>query len=124
MSSPTKSYFQWIADNVGRDPYGQCEEITKRMAGAFPELQRQRGHYVCPSTGRQPHWWLVTPDGTVLDRTKDQFPSRGLGAYELYEGPEPTGTCLTCGALVFGDERFCNAHCRNEFVEYLKSEVE
>lgn len=124
MAIPIDSYLQWIAEHVGPDPHGQCKEITERMAAAFPELRRVRGHYVCPSEGPQPHWWMITPDGMVLDPTKEQFASQGQGAYEPHEGPEPTGTCLNCGALVYGETSFCNSDCTNEFSSYIESEVE
>ena len=108
-------YLRWIAEHV-TDPHGQCMEITERMAAAFPELRRVRGHYVCPYQGPRPHWWLITPDGTVLDPTKEQFVSQGChGTYEPYEGPEPTGECLNCGALVYGAETFCNSNCTSDF---------
>lgn len=124
MAIPIDSYLQWIADNVGPDPHGQCKEITERMAVAFPDLRRVRGHYVCPLEGLQPHWWMITPDGAVLDPTKEQFASQGQGGYEPHEGPEPTGTCLNCGALVYGETSFCNSDCTNEFSSYIAGEVE
>ena len=124
MAIPIDSYLQWIAEHVGPDPHGQCKGITERMAAAFPELRRVRGHYVCPSEGRQPHWWMITPGGMVLDPTKEQFASQGQGAYEPHEGPEPTGTCLNCGALVYGETSFCNSDCMNEFSSYVESEAE
>jgi hypothetical protein len=122
--NPIDRYMKWISEHVGPDPHGQCKEVTARMAAAFPELRRVRGHYVCPSDGRQQHWWMVSPDGTVLDPTKEQFSSRGQGLYEPHEGPEPTGTCLNCGALVYGETSFCNANCMNEFSSYIQKEVE
>lgn len=36
----------WIAANV-TETYGTCREVTERMAAAFPELGRVRGHYYC-----------------------------------------------------------------------------
>lgn len=124
MDIPIDSYLQWIADHAGPDPHRQCKEVTERMAAAFPELRRVRGHYVCPSEGPQPHWWMVTPDGTVLDPTREQFTSPGQGVYEPHQGPEPTGTCLNCGALVYGETPFCDSDCTNEFSSYIESEVE
>lgn len=113
-------YQQWIAAHMPVDPRGQCVEMTKRMAAAFPELQRVRGHYVCPLDGRRSHWWLVTPNGEVIDPTAEQFSSGGaLGDYEPYEGPEPTGQCLNCGELLFGSESFCNAKCALETARYM-----
>lgn len=124
MTVPIGSYLRWIAQHVGADPHRQCEEVTKRMAAAFPELRRVRGHYVCPSEGPQPHWWMVTPDGIVVDPTKEQFTSQGQGVYKPHEGPEPTGNCLNCGALVYGETPFCNLDCTNEFSAHIQSEVD
>jgi hypothetical protein len=67
---------------------------------------------------------MVTPDGTVLDPTRQQFASQGRGVYKPHEGPEPTGTCLNCGALVYGETPFCNSGCTMEFSSYIESEVE
>jgi hypothetical protein len=114
-------YQQWIAAHQPTDPRGQCAPMTTRMAEAFPELRRVRGHYVCPLEGRRPHWWLVTPSGRIIDPTVDQFASCGMGDYEEYAGPEPTGHCLNCGAMVFGPEMFCNADCAIACVEWMKS---
>jgi hypothetical protein len=117
------AYSQWIAENRPSDPWGKCEAITRLMAAAFPELRRVRGHYICQIQGRLPHWWMVTPDGQIIDPTRDQFASNGEGAYEPHEGPEPTGTCLNCGELLYGDEKFCNADCAQEMKAYLEESV-
>lgn len=107
-----QNYQQWIAAHQPTDPRGQCVEMTRRMADVFPELRRVRGHYYCPIEGeRHTHWWLIAPSGVVIDPTADQFPSCGHGDYEEYDGPEPTGKCLDCGALLFGPLTFCNAEC-------------
>jgi hypothetical protein len=124
MAEPKSAYLQWIAEHVGIDPHGQCKQVTERMAAAFPELRRVRGHYVCPVDGPQPHWWMVTPDGIILDPTKAQFASQSQGVYEPHEGPEPTGTCLNCGTFVFDGTSFCNSDCTKEFTSYVQGEVE
>lgn len=119
-----KRYSKWIAENVAADPRGQCKEVTEHMSVAFPELRRIRGHYVCPTEGRLPHWWLIGSDGTIIDPTKAQFTSGGAGAYEPHEGPEPTGTCLNCGEYVYGERTFCDDRCQSEFTSYIEAEVE
>jgi hypothetical protein len=113
-----RNYEKWIADHQPVDPRGRCADMTKRMAETFPELRRVRGYYTCPIDGRHSHWWLVTPDGVVIDPTADQFASCGAGEYEEYIGPEPTGHCLDCGALLFGAEDFCNAECAASTAEF------
>jgi hypothetical protein len=121
--SMNRAYSEWIAHNVVGDPRGLCKEVTERMAAAFPELRRVRGHYVCPSEGRLQHWWLVAADGTIVDPTKRQFVSDGKGAYEPHEGPVPTGKCLNCGEYVYECASFCSPACQNEFTEHIQSEL-
>ncbi len=116
------SYTLWIAQNVPADPWGKCEELTKRMALAFPELHRIRGHYNCPIDGRLPHWWMLSPNGEVIDPTRNQFSSKGQGRYEPHVGPEPTGTCLCCGALVYDGQTFCSQKCLSEMTAHLEAE--
>ncbi len=92
----------WVATNV-TEALGNCAEATARMAAAFPDLTRVRGHYICPVWGRREHWWLTSPAGATIDPTAGQFPSGGLGEYEPRdEGvEEPAGKCLNCGGYCF-----------------------
>ena len=120
--SRASKYSEWIAENRPDDPWGTCEGVTRRMAEAFPELRRVRGHYVCPVQGRLPHWWMLAPDGQVIDPTRDQFASPEDGAYEEHVGPEPTGRCLNCDALLYGDARVCNDDCAREFIALVLEE--
>lgn len=115
-------YQLWIVQNV-TDARGRCVETTRQMARAFPELRRVRGHAHCPIQNRAiPHWWLVAPSGDVVDPTAEQFECPSMVTYEEYTGPEPTGHCLDCGALLY-DERqtFCNDACRDATMRYLRS---
>lgn len=114
----TQDYQQWIAAHLPIDPRGQCVTVTKQMAAAFPELRRVRGHYICAFEGRRSHWWLVAPNGEIIDPTVEQFATR-CGDYEEYTGPEPTGQCMNCGELAFGGEYFCNAECAYETAQYM-----
>lgn len=112
-------YSEWIANNVGEeffDNYGKCEKITKEMKEAFPELIRVRGHYHCPIWGRRAHWWFTTPDGKIVDPTKRQFPSGGIGKYVPWDEskPEPTGKCQNCGKYVYNYGYFCSDKCREK----------
>lgn len=114
------NYQQWIAAHQPTDPRGLCVEMTRKMAAAFPELRRVRGYYTCPFSGqRHTHWWLVTPDGQIIDPTVEQFASLGQGDYEEYTGPEPTGKCLNCGALLFVQEAFCDAACAWDTAQFM-----
>ena len=119
MTRTTNEYWQWIAAHQPTNPRGQCVTVTLAMAEAFPALRRVRGHYTCPLDGRRSHWWLVTTDGQIVDPTQDQFQSNGVGDYEEYEGPEPTGQCLDCGALLFGASYFCNDICAQACLEFM-----
>lgn len=115
-----KNYQQWIAAHQPTDPRGLCVMMTLKMVEAFPELRRVRGHYYCPMSGEQyTHWWLMAADGSIIDPTADQFLSCGAGVYEEYAGPEPTGKCLDCGALLFGPLTFCDATCAYRTAQYL-----
>ena len=120
----TLVYKQWIASNVDGDGYGKCAEITQRMADAFPELRRVRGHYYCVAWGERGHWWLVASDGTIVDPTASQFPSRGNGVYVEHKDsdPEPTGMCPNCGGYIYGGGEVCSDECGNSYVAYLNSE--
>jgi hypothetical protein len=105
------TYAEWIAANVQDDGYGQCEEVTLRMAEAFPELRRVRGHYYDLAWGQRGHWWMVDASGKVVDPTVAQFPSKGRGFYDEWDEsrPEPIGECYQCGAYIYE-----GAGCPNE----------
>jgi hypothetical protein len=111
-------YSNWISENV-KEHYGKCAETTLEMQSIFPELKRIRGHYYCPFWGERTHWWLLDEE-EVVDPTKDQFPSKGLGVYVPWiEGsPEPTGKCPNCGELVYNGLLLCSQSCHREYVEY------
>ena len=67
-----KLYEDWIANNV-TDIHRMCAEITRKMASAFPELTRVRGHIYTASGHYVPHWCLVTIDSEIIDPTETQF---------------------------------------------------
>lgn len=111
-------YEKWIAENV-TESLGTCREVTEAMRVAFPELRRVRGHYDCPVWGSRSHWWLVDADGSIVDPTASQFPSRGTGGYREWDesAEEPTGICMNCRAYVFDGDNFCSKSCYNEYME-------
>lgn len=96
--------------------YGKCAEITLQKQKQHPELKRIRGHYDCPIWGKRKHWWLIDIDGKIIDPTKAQFPSKGIGKYIPWiEGsPEPTGKCLECGDYTFNSQHFCSSECERK----------
>ena len=110
-------YANWIRRNILGDMRGKCFEMTLWMAEAFPELVRVSGHYVCPVSGRRPHWWLVDQFGNVVDPTASQFAP--CGDYEPWEGQEPTGKCLNCGGYIFCGDVFCCDECAEESVSFM-----
>jgi hypothetical protein len=109
------TYTEWIETYQGQ-VYGMCASLTQQMIEAFPELKRVRGHYLDPVWGRREHWWCVAPDGSIVDPTKSQFPSKGMGPYkEHVEGtPEPTGKCHNCGDYCYNGHSFCSLECEKD----------
>ena len=73
---------------------GKCKEMCEQEVANDPTLTLVRGHYHCPIWGEQEHWWLVHPDGSIVDPTVRQFPSKGLGEYVPWNGVCP---CAECG---------------------------
>ncbi len=114
-----KKYREWISENV-QNAYGKCAEVTNEMAVAFPELVRVRGHYYCWVWGERSHWWLVDENGSIVDPTAEQFPSKGNGEYvQWIDGtPEPTGKCANCGNLVYNGDTCCSEICSAEYVRF------
>lgn len=101
--------------------YGRCREVTDRMVQQFPELRQVRGYYHCPIWGEREHWWCVDPNGKVVDPTFAQFPSKGIGEYVEYHGPEATGMCPECGGYCFDGNYFCSEPCKTSYMEYIRT---
>jgi len=120
-----EEYREWIKDNVEDDGYGKCEEITQAMVAHFHKtLKRVRGFYYCTAWGERMHWWCVTvDDGTIVDPTAAQFPSKGQGIYEEVDEskPEtiPTGKCPNCGGWCYEGRYICSDKCATEYEAYL-----
>lgn len=118
-------YDAWIREHVKGDGYGQCAEVTLTMAAAFPDgplkLTRVRGHHHCWTWGERTHWWLVDPDGQIVDPTVAQFPSHGRGVYTPWkEGDrEPTGLCPNCGEYVYDAGTCCSDQCAQEYLAWI-----
>lgn len=101
---------------------GRCKELAEEAVRNDPSLRLARGHYYCPVWGEQAHWWCVKHDGTVVDPSKEQFPSGGLGVYVEFDG---VVCCAQCGkdipeedALIDGNGHyaFCSGRCNAIFV--------
>jgi len=119
-------YQAWIdAQGLPDYPVGLCYTVSTKMAEAFPELVLTRGHVTmpCPDQGlkRWPHWWLVAPDGSIVDPTAAQFPGATPKDYEE-EPPnaeEPTGKCLECGAYTYRGDSFCSVVHERSYMAYI-----
>lgn len=118
----SEEYAEWITENV-KDCLGMCSTWTAKLMYEFPELTRVRGHYLCWGWGEREHWWCVAPDGSIVDPTAAQFPSKGHGEYvPLPENaPEPTGMCPDCGEYVYDGNTFCSTACERNTIAYLNS---
>lgn len=103
---------------------GKCKEASEALIAADPSLKLVRGHYYCPIWGEQEHWWCKKPDGTIVDPTKNQFPSRGIGEYVEFDG---NVACSNCGKVMREDQVysaesryiFCSYECHGQFVGVL-----
>lgn len=113
----------WIIEHYpnAEAAYGRCDDATREMQRAFPELTRVRGHYYCPVWGERQHWWLVTAEGAIVDPTAAQFPSDGDGVYQPWvEGDEePSGKCPNCGGLVYSGGTVCSDVCARSYEAYI-----
>lgn len=81
---------------------GKCKELAEQACKEDPSLRLVRGHYWCPIwNSNEQHWWAVRPDGTIVDPSARQFPSKGLGEYEEFDG---IVTCEECGRRIAGEK--------------------
>lgn len=99
---------------------GKCKEMSEALVAADSSLTLVRGSYLCPVWGNQYHWWVKTADGTIIDPTKDQFPSRGSGVYVEFDGMVE---CAYCSKPMKEEEAhfesryaFCSDLCHGRFV--------
>jgi len=99
---------------------GKCKEMSEALVAADSTLTLVRGYYYCIVWGEQPHWWVKKLDGTIIDPTKDQFPSKGCGEYVEFDG---NINCSNCGkqmkeedADIEGNYAFCSYECHGRFV--------
>ncbi|WNM70169.1 hypothetical protein [Myxococcus phage Mx1] len=71
------TYQEWIDAYTfslgGVSPKGMCGAATAAMALYFLELRPVLGRVDTGDGNLHPHWWCVSPDGTILDPTASQF---------------------------------------------------
>lgn len=92
------------------------------MQQAFPELSLRRGLAMTAWDERQ-HWWLLSPEGEIVDPTVKQYPGGVVYQYtdvtdwseEEIADAIPTGRCLNCGAPCYRDEQTCSEECYDSF---------
>ena len=126
----TNRYRAWISTYLSRvgDPLQQCEAATLEMQQAFPKLRRVRGTVrmlAAPDgdTSAWPHWWLVDPDGHIVDPTASQFPGP-LDYFEMDEDDPIVGRCHNCGEYFTRSQACqgcCSRACATEYGSYLNS---
>jgi len=104
---------------------GKCRQMSEELCANDPSLRLVRGYYTCHVwRSREPHWWCERIDDhgepKIVDPTKDQFPSRGTGLYEEFDG---YFECAECGerikeedADIEGKYAFCSYTCHGRFV--------
>ena len=99
---------------------GKCKEFSELEIKKNPSLILVKGWYHCPIWGKQEHWWCKDKEGEIIDPTKLQFPSAGIGDYEEYKG---ILICEECGKEVKEEEcipmgRFavCSMRCGRALV--------
>lgn len=81
---------------------GKCKEYCEYLIKHVPDLILVRGYYICPLSGnKEEHWWCKTFEGEIIDPTKYQFESFGIGDYEEFSG---NFSCEECGKTVSEDE--------------------
>lgn len=125
-------YVKWIAEYVGEDKgYAKCDELTKAMQQAFPDLERRNGFFNSVSWGRRSHWWLRTPAGDIVDPSGCQhpdglhFPLESCKYEDLTDCTEtemadrvPSGVCMNCGDSVYHGASACSSACEGALHRY------
>lgn len=99
---------------------GKCKELAEAAVKTNPDLTLVRGYYHDFLWGKQPHWWTKDKDKNIHDPSKDQFPSKGLGEYEEFDGMVE---CANCGKQMKEEKArfdsryaFCSIECNMRFV--------
>jgi hypothetical protein len=102
---------------------GKCRKMAESLVHKNSALTLVRGYYHCPEWGKQQHWWTKTPTGGIIDPTKNQFPSKGSGRYEEFDGILQCDQCSVQlsekTAYIDGKYAFCNESCFMRFVGVL-----
>jgi len=96
---------------------GKCKELCEKSVEKDPSLRLVRGYYLCPMWGKQMHWWCEKEDGTVVDPTVRQFPTRGAGA--IYIEFDGNIECEYCNKRVSEQKAYrCEQHAYCSYACY------
>lgn len=121
--SDLDKYLHWIERNVPKDCLNLCGPMVSEMAEKFPELRKACGEVLISTGYWRPHWWLVAPDGEIIDPTVAQFSSEyyGLHTYVVEYNEfdrQPTGKCPQCGEYCFDGEEV-HEQCFEAYKAYV-----
>lgn len=100
---------------------GKCKEMSEALVKEDPELRLVRGYYWDALWGKQGHWWCEDKAGNIIDPTKDQFPTKGEGAYTEFNGMVECAECSKemkeedCPSF-HGNYAFCSVRCEGRFI--------
>lgn len=93
---------------------GKCKEACEALLIALPELELVRGHVIQIDGQKDPHWWLRSHQGTIVDPTVAQF-TCGVMEYVEFDGYV---NCAECGkrlhekeTLFHGNYPVCSDAC-------------
>jgi hypothetical protein len=104
----------------------RCKEVSMKMQELIPSL-----HLVCGFFKGTEHWWLVDPEGNIVDPTVRQFacwPDVSPADYRVFN-PETDhiyiGKCPNCGRENYGlqseaPKYLCSTECEEDYAAYLK----
>jgi len=95
---------------------GKCKELAEAAVKADSNLRLVRGYYLCPLWGKQAHWWCETKDGTIVDPSVRQFPTKGVGAeYVEFDGNIECEFCSKsvpeAEAYRYAQHAYCSYEC-------------
>lgn len=75
---------------------GKCKKACEALKQVLPELKLVRGYVILGDGTEEPHWWLKSPEGTVVDPTEAQFNSP-IAIYTEFNG---SIRCEQCGEVI------------------------
>ena len=83
---------------------GKCKTLSEEYIKENPEYELVRGWYMCPFWGKQQHFWTQHKQThEIVDPSKDQFPSKGMGEYIKFNG---YFECEACGKKIHEDDAY------------------